>query len=152
MKQKKFKFKLENILKLKQKKEDEEKERLARLFRKLEEEEEKLRNLQKEKTDSVTYIKSKKSSGSLDIDELKMYQLHLEKLEEKIENQKFYIEQTKKEVEKQRQILIEAAQERKTYEKLKEKQQEEFNKAFELEERKFIDEIATMRYTRKEKE
>lgn len=151
MKQKKFKFKLENILKLKQKKEDEEKEKLAQLFRKLEEEEEKLRKLQKEKADAVAYIKKKKSLGSLDIDELKMYQLHLEALEEKIENQKFYVEQAKKEVEKQRQVLIEATQERKTYDKLKEKQKTEFDKAAELEERKFIDEIATMRHARKDR-
>ncbi|MFH1453488.1 MAG: flagellar export protein FliJ [Armatimonadota bacterium] len=151
MKSKKFKFKLENILILKKKKEDEEKEKLAACFRKLEKEEEKLRKLEEDKRNSVEYIKKKKSKGGLDIDELKMYQLHLERLEDRIEHQKICVQDARRAAEKQREILIKAAQERKTYERLKEKKKEEFDKEADMEERKFIDELATMKYARKEK-
>lgn len=151
MKPKKFKFKLQSILELKKKKEDAEKEKLARLFNKLSKAEKKLADYKIKEKDTKLQMRQKQRKGGLDVEELKRHHYYLEQLADLIENQKVIIEQIKKEVEEQRQVLIKATQEKKTYEKLKEKHKKKFDEEQTLTERKFIDELATTRYHRKKR-
>ncbi|MBI2252365.1 MAG: flagellar export protein FliJ [Armatimonadetes bacterium] len=151
MAQKKFKFKLQSILELKQKKEDEEKERLGKLFSKLNQAKIELENLKNKEIQAKTELKSKQISGGMDVEELKRYHYHINKLNNAVINQKIKIKEINIEIDKQREILLICAKEKKTYEKLKEKYHQKFIEELDEEERKFIDELATMRYFRTSK-
>ncbi|MCD6310750.1 MAG: flagellar export protein FliJ [Candidatus Eremiobacteraeota bacterium] len=151
MKPKPFKFKLQSVLDLKIQIEDEEKEKLAKLNAEKAREEMILRGLQEAKVETTRVFKDKQR-GELDIVELKQYEAHLKKLEYMIVNQRLRIKELEIKIEEQRQVVIEASKERKTFEKLKDKHKEAFIKEMEMEERKFIDELAITRYRRGEKE
>lgn len=148
MKLKKFKYKLQSILEIKKKKEEEEKEKLAKLFRKLAEEEQKLDDLKSQESLTREELRKAQIKGNVDLNKVKMHHAYLKKLENLIINQQIYIKEVEAEIERQRNALIKATQEKKTYEKLKEKHLERFIEEAEKEERKFIDELATMRHHR----
>jgi ribosomal protein L15 len=62
------------------------------------------------------------------------------------------IEQIKLKEAEQRMALLKAAQERQAYEKLKEKHKEEYDELEAEEERKLIDELATIKFARRMQE
>ena len=152
MKQKKFKFKLQSILEIKLKAEEEEKEKLAKLFQKLTDAEKMLERLKQEEINTKEESNRKQRAGKMDVDSLKMSHFHLKKLESLIISQHIYIKDINIAINKQRENLIKATQERKAYEKLKEKHLEVFLEEAVQEERKFIDELATIRHYRAKKE
>lgn len=71
-------------------------------------------------------------------------------MEEKIREQKEIVFRAMAEVDKARSKLNQCMQERKTHEKLKEHQFEEFLQELNAEERKEIDELVSYRYSRSE--
>ena len=71
-------------------------------------------------------------------------------MEEKIKEQKEVVFRAMAEVDKARQKLNQCMQERKTHEKLREHQFEEFLQGLNAEERKEIDELVSYRYSRSE--
>lgn len=150
MGQKRFKFKLQSILDYKQQIEDEEKEKLAKLMQEEQKAKEYLETLKQNREREVFNLKEKQQEGTLNIDELKLIHNHIQYLGVQIENQKIKISNLQKKIEEQRQKLMEATKERKSYEKLKEKQQERFLQEIETEERKMIDELATTRHIRRQ--
>ena len=145
---KKFKFRLQVVLEYKQRIEDEEKKKFAKVMQKLQEAEKHLQFLINTREIKKNEMREKMSVGSLNVYELQMYHLHIDKLSKDIVKQKEVIKEIEKEVEEQRQRLIAAAREKKVYEKLKEKKLEEFKKELEAEERKFIDELASVKAAR----
>lgn len=68
-------------------------------------------------------------------------------MKDRIEHQKNNIKRAQKSVDKYREQLIIAVQERKMMEKLREKKYEEYMKEQQKEEQKVIDEIASFKYT-----
>ena len=145
---KKFKYKMQSILNIKEKLEEEEKDKLGRLLFEKANEEAVLAQLRARKANSQQEMKDKQRQGAMDVEELKRYDAHLKKMEFLIENQILRIKELDVRIEKQRQAVIKATQERKIFEKLKEKHKERFMMEQELEERKFIDELAISRYQR----
>ena len=143
-----FKFKLQTVLDLKQKIEDEEKEKLGKLIQEKHREEMVLERLKQAESQARSELKEKQREGKLDIDELRRYDSHLKRLGNAIISQNLRLKELAIRIEEQRQVLIKASQEKKIYEKLKEKHQEAFIKELDDEERKFIDELATSRYRR----
>lgn len=143
---KSFKFRLQNILDYKQKREDEEKEKLAKLMQALSAEEKVLSNFQHMLAREKEEYREKQRVGTLNLDELKMYHAYIKKIENDIVFQTQKIQKLKVEIENQRQQLLKATQEKKVFEKLKDKHHEDFVKEIEEEERKMIDELATVRY------
>lgn len=71
-------------------------------------------------------------------------------MEEKIKAQKEVVFRAMAEADKARQKLNQCMQERKTHEKLREHQFEEFLQGVNAEERKEIDELVSYRYSRSE--
>lgn len=141
-----FKFKLQSILEHKKKVEEEEQRVLARLKEIQRKEQEKMELLKMTKVTEMEALVEKSAQGFLNVSEIQMYHVHLKRLDREIADQEMVLQRMAAEVEDQRQRLIQASQDKKTYEKLKEKHKTSFESAIEEEERKFIDELATMRY------
>lgn len=148
MGRKKFVFKLQSILELKIKLEDEEKRKLADLMQLQAQEERVLQQLQQTRLQRIAEFKEKQCQGGIDVTELQMYAYIIEKLKNDIINQQLRLKEIAIMIEQQRQVLIKATQERKIYEKLKEKRQNIWNEEEEYEEKKLIDELATIKYAR----
>jgi flagellar FliJ protein len=145
MPSKSFRFKLQTVLDLKERKEEEEKEKLARLFRVKAEEEALLAKLEMEKESVREELKRKQASGGLDIEKIKMFHGHLKTLDNRITHQRLRLKEIDIAIDRQRDELLKATQEKKTLEKLREKHREVWLMEAEAEERKFIDELATIR-------
>ena len=143
---KSFKFRLQSILDYKKKREDEEKEKLAKLMQALSAEEKVLLNLQHLLAREKEEYREKQRAGTLNLEELKMYHAYIKKVENDIVLQTQKIQKLNAEVENQRQQLLKATQEKKVFEKLKDKHHGDFLQEIEEEERKMIDELATVRY------
>ena len=149
---KSFKFRMQTILDHKQDLEDKEKEKLAKIIQRLEQAKIYVANLEKKKEMTRLELKEKQRNGQLNINELRIYNAFLKKLDQDILNAKLMIEQIKAEEREQRQKLLKAAQDRQAFEKLKEKHKEAFDAEVEEKERKLIDEIATIKFARKRRE
>ncbi|MDQ7822972.1 MAG: flagellar export protein FliJ [Candidatus Eremiobacteraeota bacterium] len=148
MGRKRFRFKLQSVLEIKVKMEDEEKKKLADLVQLQAREEQVLQHLQHTRQQRILEFKEKQGTGGIDVTELQMYAYTIEKLKNDIINQQLRLREIAIKVEEQRQALIKATQEKKIYEKLKEKQQQVFTDEEEYEEKKLIDELATIKFAR----
>jgi len=149
---KSFKFRMQSILDHKQDLEDKEKEKLAKILQRLDQAQKYLAGLEYKKEVTRLELKEKQRAGELDINTLRIYNQYLKKLDQDILNTKLLIEQIKAEEREQRQNLLKAAQERQTFEKLKEKHREQFDAEVAEKERKLIDELATIKFARKRME
>lgn len=148
MGRKRFKFKLQSVLELKIKAEDDEKKKLADLMQLLAREERILQQLEYTRMQRIAEFKEKQGAGGINVTELQMYSYTIEKLKNDIINQQLRIKEIHIRIEEQRQMLLKATQEKKTYEKLKEKQHEAFIAEEEYDEKKLIDELATIKFAR----
>lgn len=144
---KKFKFKLDAVLKLRQRIEDELKKQLADLKKELEFE---VALLVKYRNDKITCQNELKGlrSSHLDIKKIIMHENYLEVLNENIEVQVVRVAEAKEAVEVKRLELLEASKDKKAVEKLHEKKFAEHVASLQSTEQKFLDEISTMRFTR----
>lgn len=93
----------------------------------------------------IKEIKSKSLSG-ISVGLLKEYSSYLSLLKDRIEHQKNNVRRAQKDVDKCREQLIIAVQERKMMEKLREKKYAEYTKEQQKMEQKAIDEIASYNY------
>jgi flagellar protein FliJ len=150
MSPKSFKFRLQSILDYKQDLEDKEKEKLAKILQELEQAKNYKRMLEQRKVQAQAELKEKQKVGGIDVNQLKFYTNYLKKLDKDILYTAVMIEQIKAREREQRQALLKAAQERQTYEKLKEKHKEEFDEEEAEIERKLIDEMATIGFARRQ--
>ncbi|MCT4606720.1 MAG: flagellar export protein FliJ [Marinisporobacter sp.] len=138
----KFSFKYENLLKVKEKHEDVIKGKMHKAQSKLQDEKNKLKELQNQKNDCEKHISLKMQNG-INIKDLKVYDSFLIGLKRKMDEQRQVIEQCKIEVNKYKQELMKAAMEKKTFEKLKEKEKEKFYYIEKKEEENFVDQLVT---------
>lgn len=143
-----FRFKLQSVLEFKEKKEEEEQREFASKKEILLKEERKLKSLKDLQEARRQELTQKSAKGLLNVSEIKMYHEHQKKLAKDIAAQNIRVQQAQADVEWQRQKLLEAMKERKTYEELKEKHRQAFVAEEEAEERKLLDEIATTKFDR----
>jgi len=140
-----FKFKLEKLLKIRQKEEDD----LANLYilklHEVEKEKYQLSNI----IDEQNRIKSQKLTRNLIAIDLVQLDNYLKTLKEKEEKQKLKIENLKKEAENIKEQLLEARKKKKILETLKEKQYQKYLHEQKLIEQKIIDEIGVIRHIKK---
>jgi flagellar FliJ protein len=146
---KKFKFKLETVLNVKERKEEKLKHELLKLHS-LRQEQEILLNETKEKRTYITNEKSERSSGSTDIQSLLFYEQYLTRLLRQIDLTKEKIRELEGLADKKRLEVVEASREKKVFEKLKDKQFEVFNKMVLYNEQLVLDEMAVSKFNRKE--
>ncbi len=143
-----FKFKLQSVLDLKFDIEEEEKRKLADVMQLQEREEQKLMSMQARQAQLIAELKKKQGEGAINITELQMYSRGIEKLKNDIIGQQLRLKEVAIMLDDQRKRLITATQERKIYEKLKEKQQQAFKEEEEYKEKLLIDELATLKYAK----
>ncbi|MCT4618612.1 MAG: flagellar export protein FliJ [Marinisporobacter sp.] len=138
----KFSFKYQNLLKVKEKYEDAIKGKMNKAQSKLQDEKKRLKELESQKDDCEKHISLIVQNGT-NIRDLKTYDSFLIGLKRKINEQIQVIEKCKHEVNKYKQELMKAAMEKKTFEKLKEKEKEKFYYMEKKEEENFVDQLVT---------
>lgn len=143
-----FRYKLQNILSIKEKMETQAKQSFADAKRKLDLENETLEALLAGKREielhAVEILK-----GDLDMHEIEDTQMARIIIDRKISEQRMNVSKAETALENARSQLEEAVKERKTHEKLKEKQFDEFIREENRTESKTIDELTTYTYGQK---
>lgn len=141
----KFTFSMESILKIKYSLEEQKKQEFGMAMKKLEAEKILLNNLNKRREDSVATFKVNVSSA-INPKESADFSNYIEALKFKIEEQAIKVKKANAEVEKKREELVEATQEKKKFEKLKENQHENYIIEEKRSEQRVTDEIVSYKY------
>ncbi len=145
---KSFKFKLQSVLDLKIKNEDDEKRKLADVMQLQAREEQTLVALQNRRAFLISELKKKQGEGAINVTELQMYSRAVEKLKNDIISQQLRLKEIAIMLEEQRNRLLMATQEKKIYEKLKEKQHQAYIDEEEYKDKQTIDELATLKFAK----
>lgn len=132
-----YNFKLEKVLNYKENIENVKKGEYGEVSNKLKQAENKLMKYQNNKQIIISEKNNMKSNTS--IGNLKMYNDYLKVISDDIKKQEKQISQINIELTQSKEELMEAMQEKKTLEKLKEKSYDEFIKESNKEEEKLID-------------
>ncbi len=136
-----FNFKLEKVLNYKETIEGFKKAEYGEINQKLNEEEKKLHDYNDYKENLIN--DRNQYEVKTNIGNLKLFNNYLRDVSKNIENQEEKVDKTKEELEKIKEELLIAMQEKKSFEKLKEKDYEEYLDESKKEEAKIIDEIVT---------
>ena len=149
-KSKRFRYNLKSVLKYRYICEEKEKEKFAEAEKKYKEElrkEEELKNQEiAERAGLVLQIKE----GLIDFQQVNMRKAHLETLKVKIIEQIKVREEAEEAKELQREALVQAMKETKILEEDKKKKKEAWKELMKKEEIKFLDEISTIGFVRKQ--
>jgi len=137
-----FRFKLQRVLDLKLKQEDEKKNQIATLMQAIKTKEDELEVLISEKKQKEFSLNDNRKRGIsiLEIRNINQYLLFLDK---KINTLRFEISSLESNLNQKRLEYLELQKERKTFEKLKEKDYEKYLYNEKKEEEKMIDQIVT---------
>jgi len=143
----KFKFRLQGLLNVKEKIEDRKRQEYGLAVAQVEREKQKKQDILDKKEAMIVEfrqcIDKIIKAGSHD-----SYNNFIEFLKEEVTRQEKVILEAQKKVEMKRQELVDAMRERKTLEKLSERQYEEFLLGQKLAEQKIVDEIVSYRSNR----
>jgi len=145
----KFRYGMQNILNVKEKLEDQAKNDFALAAAKVNEEEAKLDALEKRKEGYESELKEL-CGKQLDIARIKETEDAIEIIKYHIQMQKLAVAAANQKLDVARSRLTVAVQERKTHDKLKEKQFEAFKAEEAAKESKEIDEFVSFRHTHSE--
>lgn len=141
----KFNFKLEKVLNYKETVENLKKNRFGSVQQKLNKEESLLDDFNKYK---VLISDEKKSTiNSIKAGDLVMYNTYINDLNTKIAKQQEVVLETKKELEKVKEEMIDAVKEKKIFEKLKENKFEEYTYDLKKQDEKLNDSIVSYKAT-----
>ena len=146
---KKFRFKLETVLNVKERKEEQLKHELLKI-QALKIQEEQLLAEVNEKRAYITREKSNENKKGIDIQSLIHFEQYIGSLLKKIDDTKNNIKVLEKKADNKREEVVEASREKKVFEKLKEKQFGEFQRVVLQNEQKVLDETAVSKFNRKE--
>lgn len=138
----KFEFKFQSLLNIKTQLEDNLKNILAREMSELRRLEEILEDLNNDENDLIKLITTKSQQG-ITVDFLKKYNSYLSFLKEKINNHKEKVNIQSGVVDKYRGELVKAMQERKVFEKLREKALEQHLRDQIASEQKVVEEVVS---------
>lgn len=141
----KFIYTMQNILDIKYKLEEQQKTAFSLARHKLTKEEQKLEALNMKKMNYQQDLKLLMQS-SLNIRDIKWYEDAVETMKYKIKIQMLVVKRAENELEAARKKLTEIMVDRKTHEKLKENEFEEFKSELNSIEKKEIDELVSFKY------
>ncbi|MFC1770513.1 hypothetical protein ACFLZV_01370 [Candidatus Margulisiibacteriota bacterium] len=150
----KFQYSLETVLKVREIRKTQEQERLRAAERKLMEEkrkEEEIKIFQSEKYSELRNIMTGEQ-GETDLNEVMLRKAHLEVVKEQVAKQVKAREEADKKKEEQRVKVVEAVKQKKIIETDKEHKRVIWRKMMDKEEGKFLDDIATVAFTKKKME
>ncbi len=140
-----FRFPMENILRMKEKLEEQAKNEYAQANARLLTEEEKLALLQKRLEEAKLNLKAILEER-LSVLEIRQKEDAVEVIKMYVMQQQLEVKRCEKEVEVARDKLTEAMKERKTFEKLREKALDAFLKEEQKAEQKEVDELMSYKY------
>lgn len=144
---KKFKFKLQSVLEMREREFEDRQLELAKVQQKLVEQTQVLENLYANKKNLTHQLEEQLQSGvKIDFFVIKTYKDYIQELANQISYQHKVIIEIEQEVEEKRVALTEAMQAKKVLEKLKETHYNKFLKEFEEYEARELDEIALNTY------
>lgn len=143
---KKFKFRMQTILEIREKKLEEEQLQLASLLEILNSQLDILNEMEFHKTKITNELSNLMASEDIQVDKICNYRAFLENITFDIQTQKELIKKTEFDIEEQRKVLAEAYKELKILENLKEKQEKQHYEHFDKLEVKEIDDITISRY------
>lgn len=146
-----FRYKMQNILEIKEKMEEQEKQQFALQRQRLNEEEDKLALLENEKERLILEGEAMRH-GTINVLSIKENTAAKQYQEELIKKQVMLVKTAQKNVEIARIRMQKAVQEREIHEKLKEKAFQEFLVEESKEEAKEIDQLTSYTYGKKKKE
>ncbi|HHY90642.1 MAG TPA: flagellar export protein FliJ [Clostridiales bacterium] len=138
----KFHFRYQNLLEVKARYEDSKKIELSEAKRRLENEKEKLADFKLDKENNEQYMCEKIQEGT-NIAHLKIFHSYVNYLNQKINEQRITVEQCSQEVARTRKELLIASQDKKVFEKLKEKEMKLFKLAEKKAEDLLVDQLVT---------
>lgn len=146
---KKFQFRLQVVLDIKEKLLEEKLLELSKVQRGLQEAVEKQRTLESYQLEINQALMNVFQSGNdLDLVEVQRYKDFINKLIVDISSQKVVVQNISRLLEVKRREVNEVLKEKKVLEKLKENQQKKYYQEFEHYERRELDDIASSRYAR----
>lgn len=137
---KRFKFRLEPLLKLRAHREKEEQKAHAAALFKVHSQNESLANINSDRGNNQNGLRQF-LSGSLDLSRLSVFSRYFVKLKKNELIGREMLKVMQKETEEKRLKLLEATRQRRIFDKLKEKHRENHNKIFELSDQKELDEV-----------
>ncbi|RJP73381.1 MAG: flagellar export protein FliJ [Candidatus Abyssobacteria bacterium SURF_17] len=140
-----YRFRFESVLKSKKIIVDELASKTARAQRILQLEQRKVDSLRKREASCMQEL-ALKQVGAVKSDEVHRCHRYLQQLGKAIGEQENLISEIARRVDMLREMLVEAEKERKIFEKLDEKEREEFLRDFSKKERAFLDEVGTNRF------
>lgn len=144
---KKYTFRLQTVLEMREKKLEDKRREMALVIAKLNEQNEQLAQLIQRQENAKTTLESIYSSGKeLDILEVTNYKNYLGKMITDSKNQQIVIGRTKNLLRFKQMEVTEALKEVKILEKLKETQEKKFYEHYNYVQAKEIDDIASTRY------
>lgn len=136
-----YKFSMESILELRERTEKEEMEAMARIQNRLEIEKYERLQLEEEKLES-----QEAKSLCQNFQQVRYYDLYLDRIERELGEKAQEIERTEKELEEQRERLVDGQKDRKIMEKLKEKEYDNYVEEIQRLEQIELDEIAVLKF------
>jgi flagellar FliJ protein len=137
-----FNFKLEKILKLRENRERETEIELGKAIGILSAIENKIKNVAEEKAVAV------KNRFSGNFNQMRAYEFYIQRLDKTRDTLLLAAAEAELEVEKAREIYLEASRDRKVFTNLKERKEKEYRHKVNLEEIKMIDDISGIRTAR----
>ena len=144
-----FRYRMQNILNIKEKLETQAKNDFAAANLELLEEQDKLAKMLEHNRELEEESKRLRLKDSLSIKEIKDNTLSIELQKEKMKQQALCIHAAEKKVEQKRKVMVDLMQEKKTHELLKEKAFAQFLLDEKAEESKQIDELTSYTYGQK---
>ena len=143
-----YRFKLEALLNHRRHQEEVCQKELAQVRRRLFDEREKLERKKREKQESLEKLQAKKKESTT-VSDIMLYMNYIQQLSKDIEDQAMHVHKTVKLVDQKRHELISIMQKRKTLKNLKYKEQQAYQQKLMQDERKLMDELASIRHARK---
>ena len=148
-----FRYGLETVLKVRKIHEKKAQEAYGKALEKLQEEQRKEDALKASQTQAYIELHNLIASGEIrDIYEINRRKAHLDILKEKIEKQIEARKQAEIACEEKKEAMVVALKERKIIEKDKEHKREAWRKLMDKESAKFLDDIASVKFVKKQME
>ncbi len=148
---KRFNFRLKKVLKHREIVENLRKEKLGKAKSELKKERDLLRKMEDTRRRTREELKERRSN-LISLPEALIYETYLERMDEEVGLQTTKAVQLSQKVEKTRQDLLEASQEKKIVEKLKERREEEYSNEMKRFEQGLSDEASVNQFNRKSRE
>ncbi len=142
-----YRFKLEALLNHRRHQEEACQKELAQVRRRLSNEREELGRKEKDKQESLEKLQAKKKEF-INVSDILLHMNYLQQLCKDIENQASRVHRVVKLVDQKRHELISIMQKRKTLEKIKHKENLAYQQKLIQDERKSMDELASIRHAR----